>query len=162
MNEIDGGGAVVGELVRRYRTTAGLTQEELSEKADISVRAVRNLEHGLVRCPRRSTQLLAGALGLEEDKAAGFIAVGRRFGEASPPAERPAVIMVTRPQAGECRTTLAELPNRPAVTVLVVLVVASQPRAESALPRTSSRCNASDTSCRCRRPVRAGWANGTV
>jgi len=140
VNEIDGGGAVVGELVRRYRTTAGLTQEELSEKADISVRAVRNLEHGLVRCPRRSTlQLLAGALGLNEDKAAGFIAVGRRFDEASPPAERPAVIVVTRPQAGECRMTLAELTNPPATTVLVVLAVAGHPQAEPTLPRTSSR-----------------------
>jgi transcriptional regulator with XRE-family HTH domain len=133
MNEIDGGGAVVGELIRRYRTAAGLTQEELSEKADISVRAVRNLEHGLVRCPRRSTlQLLAGALGLDEDKAAGFTAVGRRSGQATPPLERPAVIVVTRPPGWESRTTLAELPNRPAATVLVVLAVAGHPEADPA------------------------------
>jgi transcriptional regulator with XRE-family HTH domain len=133
MNEIDGTGAVVGELIRRYRTAAGLTQEELSEKAGISVRAVRNLEHGLVRCPRRSTlQLLAGALGLEENKAAGLLAVGRRPGGASPPPQRQAVIVVTRTQAWECRTTLAELPGRPAATVLVVLEVAGHPGAAPA------------------------------
>jgi len=133
MNEIDGGGAVVGELIRRYRTSAGLTQEELSEKADLSVRAVRNLEHGLVRCPRRSTlQLLAGALGLDEDTAAGFIAAGRRSGQASPSPQRQPVIVVTRTQAWQCRTTLAELPGRPAATVLVLLEVAGHPEAEPA------------------------------
>jgi transcriptional regulator with XRE-family HTH domain len=140
MNENDGTGAVIGELIRRYRTAAGLTQEELSEKADISVRAVRNLEHGLVSCPRRSTlQLLAGALRLDKDKAAGFIAVGRRSGEASPPAERPAVIVVTRPQAWGCRTTLAELPHRPAATVLVVLAVAGHPPGRADVTAHSQR-----------------------
>src|SRR5215468_10288398 len=133
MNEIDGGGVVVGELIRRYRTAAGLTQEELSEKADLSVRAVRNLEHSLVRCPRRSTlQLVARALGLDEDTVAEFIAAGRRSDQASPPQQPQPVIVVTRTQAWQYRTTLAELAGRPTATVLVLLEVAAHPQAEPA------------------------------
>jgi transcriptional regulator with XRE-family HTH domain len=57
----------VGSLIRRYRQLAGLTQEELGEKASLSVRAVRNLEQDKVRRPRRSTlQRLASVLGASE------------------------------------------------------------------------------------------------
>jgi transcriptional regulator with XRE-family HTH domain len=57
----------VGSLVRRYRQLAGLTQEELGEKASLSVRAVRNLEQDKVRRPRRSTlQRLVSVLGASE------------------------------------------------------------------------------------------------
>jgi transcriptional regulator with XRE-family HTH domain len=61
----DTGSKTVGELIRRYRLKAGLTQEELGEKAEVSVRAIRNLEQNKVRRPRRSTlQRLAPGLGL--------------------------------------------------------------------------------------------------
>jgi transcriptional regulator with XRE-family HTH domain len=35
-----------GALVRRWRTAAGLTQQELAERAGVSVSAVRDLEQG--------------------------------------------------------------------------------------------------------------------
>jgi tetratricopeptide (TPR) repeat protein/transcriptional regulator with XRE-family HTH domain len=53
-------------LLRRLRTEAGLTQEELAESARLSARAVSDLERGVVAMPQRDTvRLLADALGLE-------------------------------------------------------------------------------------------------
>lgn len=58
-----------GELLRRYRLAAGLTQEELAERAHISRRAVSDLERGARRKPWRDTvTLLADALGLADDE----------------------------------------------------------------------------------------------
>ncbi len=55
----------VGELLKRYRIAAGLTQEELAERAGLSARAIRALESGDRRAPRRDTlALLASALEL--------------------------------------------------------------------------------------------------
>jgi transcriptional regulator with XRE-family HTH domain len=54
-----------GELLRRYRIVAGLTQEELAERAGLSARAIRALESGAHRSPRKDTlNLLAAALEL--------------------------------------------------------------------------------------------------
>lgn len=53
------------EQLRRLRTAAGLTQEQLAEKAKLSTRAVSDLERGVNRTARRQTAaLLADALGL--------------------------------------------------------------------------------------------------
>ncbi len=55
----------LGTLLRRFRRTAGLTQQELAERAQISVRAVGDLERGVRRIPHKDTvTLLAEALGL--------------------------------------------------------------------------------------------------
>lgn len=72
-------------LLRRYRLAAGLTQEELAERAHLSVRGISDLERGLRTAPRADTvDLLAGALGLAaHDRDAFFAAVSRR---RSPPA----------------------------------------------------------------------------
>jgi tetratricopeptide (TPR) repeat protein/transcriptional regulator with XRE-family HTH domain len=54
-----------GDLLRRYRLAAGLTQEELADQAGLSVRGLSDLERGARRAPRRETvQLLAEALRL--------------------------------------------------------------------------------------------------
>lgn len=54
-----------GELLRRYRMAAGLTQEELAERAGLSRRAIGALETGDRRTPHKETiALLAEALGL--------------------------------------------------------------------------------------------------
>ena len=37
----------VGELVRRHRTAAALSQEALAERAGLSVRAISDLERGV-------------------------------------------------------------------------------------------------------------------
>jgi len=101
MNQINNtAGAGAGELIRRYRIAAGLSQEELSEKADISVRTVRNLEHGRVHRPRHSTlQLLAVALGLDDGTTARLTHMAWQPGAPPPPVAPPTVIVVTTPSA---------------------------------------------------------------
>jgi transcriptional regulator with XRE-family HTH domain len=55
------------ELLRRLRTEAKLTQEELAGVAGVSARSVSDLERGVNRTACRDTaELLAGALRLEE------------------------------------------------------------------------------------------------
>ncbi|MEN3304351.1 MAG: hypothetical protein V7603_553 [Micromonosporaceae bacterium] len=59
----------IAELLRRFRLAAGLTQEELAEKAKLSVRTVRNAER--LAGPRLrpdSGDRLASALGLTGDE----------------------------------------------------------------------------------------------
>ena len=56
----------VGELVRRRRLAAALSQEALAERAGLSARAVSDLERGVHKSPRlESLRLLAEALGLD-------------------------------------------------------------------------------------------------
>jgi len=60
-----------GQLLRRARRAAGLTQEALAERAGISARAVIDLERGVNRAPRRDTlEMLATALDLPPDERA--------------------------------------------------------------------------------------------
>ncbi len=74
-------GASFGELVRRHRLRAGLTQERLAERARLSARAVADLERLPGRRPRLDTAaLLADALGLRDPERAAFLALAR--GEA--------------------------------------------------------------------------------
>lgn len=47
--------AEFGPLLRHYRIAAGLTQEELAERAGISARAVSDMERGLRKRPYRDT-----------------------------------------------------------------------------------------------------------
>ena len=55
-----------GELLRRHRLEAGLTQEALAERAGLSLRAISDLERGLRRAPYRETvRMLSEALGLD-------------------------------------------------------------------------------------------------
>src|SRR5438132_4173588 len=61
--------AAFGELLKRYRLSAGLTQEGLAERAGLSERAISHLERGARRAPQRATlQLLAEALGLSGEE----------------------------------------------------------------------------------------------
>jgi transcriptional regulator with XRE-family HTH domain len=67
-----------GELLRRQRRGAGLTQEALAERAGVSARAIADLERGINQAPRRDTlQLLADALGLPPAERAALIAARR-------------------------------------------------------------------------------------
>jgi tetratricopeptide (TPR) repeat protein/transcriptional regulator with XRE-family HTH domain len=79
---------VFADVVRAHRRRLGLTQEELAERAGLSVRGVRKLEAGRVDVPRPATvRLLADAFGLtgrERDRffqevagvASGYVAGG--------------------------------------------------------------------------------------
>jgi tetratricopeptide (TPR) repeat protein/transcriptional regulator with XRE-family HTH domain len=65
-------------LLRKLRTAARLTQEELAEAAALSPRSVSDLERGIAATPRRETvRLLADALNLAGQPRAEFEAVAR-------------------------------------------------------------------------------------
>ncbi|HEX8917465.1 MAG TPA: helix-turn-helix domain-containing protein, partial [Chloroflexota bacterium] len=49
------GTARLGDLLKQFRLAAGLTQEELADRAGVSARSVSDLERGLSRTPRPST-----------------------------------------------------------------------------------------------------------
>src|SRR5437899_3344104 len=76
-----------GELLRRYRVAAGLSQEALAEQARLSARAISDLERGTRRVPRYDTiRLLIAALRLSpQDRAALQAAVERRRGPRASP-----------------------------------------------------------------------------
>jgi transcriptional regulator with XRE-family HTH domain len=58
------------DLLRRYRVQAGLTQEQLAERAGLSLQAVNKLECRVRTAPRPQTvSVLAKALGLSMAQA---------------------------------------------------------------------------------------------
>jgi class 3 adenylate cyclase/tetratricopeptide (TPR) repeat protein/transcriptional regulator with XRE-family HTH domain len=64
-------GPAFGALLRRYRKVAGLTQEQLAERALLSVFTISALERGANHAPRKDTlALLAEALGLSPSERA--------------------------------------------------------------------------------------------
>jgi len=78
----------LAELLKHYRTTVGLTQDDLAERARLSVRAISDLERGVRRAPHKDTlALLADALALgEEDRALLLEAARRARGGGAPTA----------------------------------------------------------------------------
>lgn len=67
-----------GELLRRHRRAAALTQEELAERAGLSVRAIKALEGGERTKPHRDTiRLLADALQFTDEERSAFETAGR-------------------------------------------------------------------------------------
>jgi predicted ATPase/transcriptional regulator with XRE-family HTH domain len=80
-----------GELLRRFRVDAGLTQDALAERARLSVRAVSDLERGARRSPHRETvALLADALGLAEQERALLLSAAARPPRTTPNSNAPA------------------------------------------------------------------------
>jgi predicted ATPase/transcriptional regulator with XRE-family HTH domain len=73
-----------GDLVRRYRVAADLTQEELAERAGLSARAISDIERGVKHAPRRDTvALLAEALELSPQQRLAFEGAARRLAAAA-------------------------------------------------------------------------------
>ncbi|KOV82873.1 XRE family transcriptional regulator [Nocardia sp. NRRL S-836] len=73
-----------GQTLLRHRTAAGLSQAALALASGMSVRALRDLEHGRAAAAQeRSTELLADALGLTGDERVSFVVLAtqkrRRF-----------------------------------------------------------------------------------
>jgi DNA-binding XRE family transcriptional regulator len=67
MNEDDVYGESLGPLIRGLRREAGLTQEELAERAGLSTRTVSNLENSRSRQPRQgSIERIIGHLAPDE------------------------------------------------------------------------------------------------
>ncbi len=70
---------IVSDLLRRYRIAAGLTLEELAERASLSVRAIGDIKRGVKQRPHRETiRLLADALDLSDEERDRFLAVSRQ------------------------------------------------------------------------------------
>lgn len=68
----------IAALLRRYRDQAGLTQEELGERANLSYRSVSDIERGISRTPYPSTvRRLADALELSGLDRTRFLASAR-------------------------------------------------------------------------------------
>jgi tetratricopeptide (TPR) repeat protein len=73
-----------GGLLRGYRLAAGLTQEELAERAGLSARAVADMERGRTARPfRRSVEALADALELDSRRRALMSQSSRSAGPAA-------------------------------------------------------------------------------
>src|SRR5207302_4812234 len=67
-----------GMLLRQWRRAASLTQEELAERAGMSVETISVLERGISRSPYRSTiTSLADALALDRKDRSQFLAAAR-------------------------------------------------------------------------------------
>jgi eukaryotic-like serine/threonine-protein kinase len=86
MRAIGEDGSSFGDLLRRARREAGLTQEELAEKAGLSVRGISDLERGARRAPRPDTlDLLAQALQLGDDEIRDWRRARRQSGRSPAP-----------------------------------------------------------------------------
>src|SRR5262245_48260713 len=60
-----GGTGMFGDVVRAHRRRLGMTQQELADRAGVSVRGIRKIESGQITAPRPATvRLLADAFGL--------------------------------------------------------------------------------------------------
>ncbi len=74
-----------GERLRQLREAAGLTQEQLAERAGLTAKGVGALERGERQRPYRHTvQALAAALGLSEEQRDSLVAALRPRPEAAP------------------------------------------------------------------------------
>ncbi len=67
-----------GTLLRRYRLSAGLSQEALATRASLSARTISDLERGIHGTPRTDTlELLTGALSLSAQQRTLLLASAR-------------------------------------------------------------------------------------
>src|SRR5437867_3108157 len=67
-----------GELLRRHRLAAGLTQDALARQAGLSARGIADLERGARRSPYPATvQRLADALQLDRTQRASLVTAAR-------------------------------------------------------------------------------------
>jgi predicted ATPase/transcriptional regulator with XRE-family HTH domain len=81
--------ATFGDLLRRHRQAAGLTQEALAARTGLSVRGLSDLERGARATPRKDTlHLLLDALGLVGAERAALVAASHR--RLAPPPRRSA------------------------------------------------------------------------
>jgi transcriptional regulator with XRE-family HTH domain len=65
-------------LLQFHRIREGYTQQQLADFSALSVRAIRDLEHGRVERPRQDTvRLLADALRLDEESRDAFAKAAR-------------------------------------------------------------------------------------
>jgi transcriptional regulator with XRE-family HTH domain len=94
----DAGRESLAAALRRHRNASGLTQEQVAERAGVSVRTISDLERGIHPTARRSTlERLTRALGLSPADAARLLR--QESAEAAPAA--PALPPSLRPRPGQ-------------------------------------------------------------
>lgn len=87
-----------GELLKRHRAAAGLTQDELAERAELSVRGLRYLERGLRRPYPDTVKRLVDVLALSPQDHATFMSAARsRRPSSAPRVERVGVGVAPAP-----------------------------------------------------------------
>jgi tetratricopeptide (TPR) repeat protein/transcriptional regulator with XRE-family HTH domain len=119
-----------GTLLRRYRIAAGLTQEELAERAGISLRSLGDMERGVVHTPRKDTiALLAAALALSPPEGAALAEAARRL--SAPATSVPGSVVPSAPpfvgRARELALLERHLQGSPAGAAPPLLVLAGEP-----------------------------------
>jgi predicted ATPase/DNA-binding XRE family transcriptional regulator len=111
----------LGSLLRRHRSAAGLTQEQLAELAGVSSRAVSDVERGLrTRIYRDTATRLADALGLQGAERSEFEGLAR--GRTPPP--RPPKDAEASPPAGTLPSRLTRLIGRERELEVVLALLA--------------------------------------
>src|SRR5687768_17086593 len=106
--DLTDGSQAFGDLLRRHRVLAGMSQEELAERARLSARAISDLERGVKRTPRRDTvRLLVEALELSGEAWTAFVTAARE-----PAASR------TPRRADRDQSTVEDTPIYPRTSVL--------------------------------------------
>jgi predicted ATPase/DNA-binding XRE family transcriptional regulator len=104
-----------GTLLKRYRIAAGLTQEALGARANVSARTIADLERGISRIPRHETlALLLEALSVTEQQRALLLSTIRpemtvstpRIHSMSPPPIPPTVLIGREQEMARAMTFL--------------------------------------------------------
>lgn len=113
----------LAELVRRMRQNAGLTLEDLSHRAGVSVRSLGDIERGVRDSPRTSTLVaVARGLGLsadQQDELLGLVNVARALDPGSFPATlSPPRLVDFAGRASELDQVLGALLDDSAVVVI--------------------------------------------
>jgi tetratricopeptide (TPR) repeat protein/transcriptional regulator with XRE-family HTH domain len=109
----------LAELLRGFRTNAGLTQAALAEKAGLSEQAISTLERGSRRRPRVDTlEALIAALGLSAESAE-RLTLAARGASKNPQPTNPPTLVVPR----QLPPTLADFTGRDQELTAVVRVL---------------------------------------
>jgi transcriptional regulator with XRE-family HTH domain len=88
----DASSPTLGALLRRFRVTAALSQEQLAERSGVSARTIRDLERGQRRSAHGETlRLLADALSLPEAERKRLIEAARPTVVSPPLQEKHAI-----------------------------------------------------------------------
>jgi predicted ATPase/DNA-binding XRE family transcriptional regulator len=112
-----------GELLRRYRASANITQEDLARRTGLTPQAIGLLERGKRRRPHAYTvQKLAEALDLEGHDLAQFEAAARHISASTAGSSLPNLPLPPTPLIGRERevATLVDLLRRDDVRLLTI------------------------------------------
>lgn len=111
----------LGERLRSFRGRARLTQRELAEQSGVSVRVLRDIEHGRVRHPqKRTVQRLASLLGLDAHEARELSMTGRQAVQSSDHRLRIGILGPLSVQHGDIRREIRAPKVRQLLTLLAL------------------------------------------